>query len=492
MTQIWYANTALDGDPNNLLNWFTDSSKLTPYGQVPQTGDEVFLTVADYPTVNFNSYTLDGFDSTGLNSGINLPAALTANLLVDNNFLALGTSGDITSTHHWGGTAGTSSTGLSTITFQGAASVPTVSMYVNTVGVVLFKDYSDCNGNIYFLNGFGGSMTFQDQATLSGNILPFSGTGASQTLLFTSNGVTFGGNIDYSGGTISLTSSFNMQAGNISNFAGMTIATSSTMSGGTITVPAGVGLTFNSGTTWTGGTINIHGTLSFPTTITLASGMVLSNWNSTSTINLTGGDYIDNTGGTFNAEDGAYSLPSGSALSGGGIINIIAGAVLHLSSAFSWTGLIHVFGTLDLTNNLTLSSGVELTQEGSTSSVVWSGQLVINGITQFLVTNGALFTFLSANSDTIIDGTLTVSYGAKAKFEAGCIASTTCTLQNLIAHPGKIEFENASDIQGNTTLIGNFILDDSSLMGAGVQIGTGGASFIGTSGSTSTLGGMAV
>ena len=324
-----------------------------------------------------------------------------------NRFWVGGGTGNYNSTTNWSASSGGAS----------GASVPTTADDVffdasSGSGTATINVASNCAS--LNLTGFGGSFVFTNNLTVNGTTLNFGSGGYTVSvagnlrlltaMTITSNGTTFGGNVDFAG-AVTFTLADNMSvSGNVI----FSSAVTQTLNGNVLSI---VGNLIHSNQSIVTGTTSFvlggTGTWSHPSTGIIRNNLTI---NTAGTITL---------GTNIRYNTGILTYTAGTVVTAGSTLNIAAATTLN-TNGVTWNNIITSFnGAITLGSNLTLTG--TLTISSTTLSFTLGGNSLISANANLHLANGA-FT-LPANQ----------TFKSLSNATAGTINGNTLTLTENIA-----------------------------------------------------------
>ncbi|EAA7310628.1 autotransporter outer membrane beta-barrel domain-containing protein [Salmonella enterica subsp. enterica serovar Albany] len=434
----------------------TFDNAISGSGQVEKSGDGT-LTLS-----GSNTYT----GGTTINDGTLIATsvdALGSGDVTDNATLALNTGGTFDNTIS--GSGKVEKSGDDALTLSGANSY---------TGGTLISGGTLIASNVEAL----GTGDVTDNATLelnTGGTFDNAISGSGQVVKSGDKMLTLSGANSYSGGT--LISDGTLVASNVDALGSGDVTDNATLelnTGGTFdnaiggsgnVVKSGADtLTLSGSNSYTGGTTISGGTLVASNVEALGTGDVTNN----ATLELnTGGDFINNIGGTGRVEksgDDTLTLSGSNTYTGGTLIN---GGTLVASN-------VEALGTGDVTNNATLelnTSGDFTNNIGGTGRVEKSGDdtLALSGSNTY--TGGTLIsggTLVASNVEAL--GTGDVTDNATLELNTGG------TFDNAISGSGKVEKsgDDTLTFSGSNTYTGGTTINDGTLVATSVDaLGSG-------------------
>ncbi|ECF2345026.1 AIDA autotransporter-like protein ShdA, partial [Salmonella enterica subsp. enterica serovar Corvallis] len=429
----------------------TFDNAISGSGQVEKSGDGT-LTLS-----GSNTYT----GGTTINDGTLIATsvdALGSGDVTDNATLALNTGGTFDNTIS--GSGKVEKSGDDALTLSGANSY---------TGGTLISGGTLIASNVEAL----GTGDVTDNATLelnTGGTFDNAISGSGQVVKSGDKMLTLSGANSYSGGT--LISDGTLVASNVDALGSGDVTDNATLelnTGGTFdnaiggsgnVVKSGADtLTLSGSNSYTGGTTISGGTLVASNVEALGTGDVTNN----ATLELnTGGDFINNIGGTGRVEksgDDTLTLSGSNTYTGGTLIN---GGTLVASN-------VEALGTGDVTNNATLelnTSGDFTNNIGGTGRVEKSGDdtLALSGSNTY--TGGTLIsggTLVASNVEAL--GTGDVTDNATLELNTGG------TFDNAISGSGKVEKsgDDTLTFSGSNTYTGGTTINDGTLVATSVD-----------------------
>ncbi|EAT3022144.1 autotransporter outer membrane beta-barrel domain-containing protein [Salmonella enterica] len=413
------------------------TNNISGSGQVVKSGDET-LTLS-----GSNTYT----GGTTINDGTLVATsveALGSGDVTNDAVLALNTGGDFA--NNIGGTGSVVKSGDETLTLSGTNSYTggtTISGGTLVATNVEALGTGDVTNNATLELNTGGDFT----NNISGNGQVVKSGDETLTLSGTNS---YTGGTTISGGTLVATNVEALGTGDVTNNATLELNTggdfTNNISGNGQVVKSGDDtLTFSGSNTYTGGTLISSGTLVANDVNALGTGDVTD--NATLMLN-TGGDFINNIGGTGRVEksgDDTLTLSGTNSYTGG---TTISGGTLVATN-------VEALGTGDVTNNATL----ELNTGGDfTNNISGSGQVVKSG--------DETLTLSGANSYT--GGTL-ISSGTLVANDVNALGTGDVTDNAVLELNTGGDFDNAISGSGQVVKSG-----DETLTLSGANSYTGG------------------
>ncbi|EAV3518949.1 autotransporter-associated beta strand repeat-containing protein [Salmonella enterica] len=413
------------------------TNNISGSGQVVKSGDET-LTLS-----GSNTYT----GGTTINDGTLVATsveALGSGDVTNDAVLALNTGGDFA--NNIGGTGSVVKSGDETLTLSGTNSYTggtTISGGTLVATNVEALGSGDVTNNATLELNTGGDFT----NNISGNGQVVKSGDETLTLSGTNS---YTGGTTISGGTLVATNVEALGTGDVTNNATLELNTggdfTNNISGNGQVVKSGDDtLTFSGSNTYTGGTLISSGTLVANDVNALGTGDVTD--NATLMLN-TGGDFINNIGGTGRVEksgDDTLTLSGTNSYTGG---TTISGGTLVATN-------VEALGTGDVTNNATL----ELNTGGDfTNNISGSGQVVKSG--------DETLTLSGANSYT--GGTL-ISSGTLVANDVNALGTGDVTDNAVLELNTGGDFDNAISGSGQVVKSG-----DETLTLSGANSYTGG------------------
>ncbi len=371
-----------------------------------------------------------------------------------------------------------------TNTYTGTTTVNTGELDLNAMGVAIA-------GNLTVAGGTAKLMS-SDQIADTGNVVVNGGDFDIQASSDTVAGVQqTGGSISGSGGTLTSTSNFDMQAGTVSAILGGGVGLNKTTAGATTLSGAN---SYTGGATLNAGTLNINNATAVGSgTFTIAGGTIdntsgaavtfdnnnVQAWNGDFvftgtddidfgtgavtmsatrqvTVNggtLTVGGAIGDGGGGFGltkAGAGALTLSGANTYSGATAINggtLLFNAANNLGDASATNTIAFNGGTLRSTaNNTTLVANRAITLNGTGTIQTDADTLTVAGA----ITNGANLLTITGAGNTTISGVIGAGAGGLTKAGAG-----TLTLSGANTYTGNTTINAGTARISNTSALGN-------------------------------------
>ncbi|MDI4966107.1 autotransporter-associated beta strand repeat-containing protein, partial [Salmonella enterica subsp. enterica serovar Lubbock] len=381
----------------------------------------------------------------------------------DNATLALNAGGDFT--NNIGGTGRVEKSGDKTLTLSGSNTytggtlISGGTLVANDVNALGTGDVTDnatlaLNTGGDFINNIGGTGRVEKSGD---DVLTLSGANSYSGGTLISDGTLVASNVEALG------------TGDVTDDATLELNTGGTFDNaiggsGNVVKSGADTLTLSGSNSYTGGTTISGGTLVASTVEALGTGDVTNN----ATLELnTGGDFINNIGGTGRVEksgDDTLTLSGSNTYTGGTLIN---GGTLVASN-------VEALGTGDVTDNATLALNTGGTFDNAISG---SGQVVKSG-DKMLTLSGAN----SYSGGTLIsDGTLVAS-NVEALGTGDVTNNATLELNtggdftNNISGSGQVEKsgDDALTLSGANSYSGGTLISDGTLVATNVEaLGTG-------------------
>ncbi|ECY9824910.1 AIDA autotransporter-like protein ShdA, partial [Salmonella enterica subsp. enterica] len=389
--------------------------------------------------------------------------ALGTGDVTDNATLALNAGGDFT--NNIGGTGRVEKSGDKTLTLSGSNTytggtlISGGTLVANDVNALGTGDVTDnatlaLNTGGDFINNIGGTGRVEKSGD---DVLTLSGANSYSGGTLISDGTLVASNVEALG------------TGDVTDDATLELNTGGTFDNaiggsGNVVKSGADTLTLSGSNSYTGGTTISGGTLVASTVEALGTGDVTNN----ATLELnTGGDFINNIGGTGRVEksgDDTLTLSGSNTYTGGTLIN---GGTLVASN-------VEALGTGDVTDNATLALNTGGTFDNAISG---SGQVVKSG-DKMLTLSGAN----SYSGGTLIsDGTLVAS-NVEALGTGDVTNNATLELNtggdftNNISGSGQVEKsgDDALTLSGANSYSGGTLISDGTLVATNVEaLGTG-------------------
>ncbi|MDI8770608.1 autotransporter-associated beta strand repeat-containing protein, partial [Salmonella enterica subsp. enterica serovar Lubbock] len=383
--------------------------------------------------------------------------------VTDNATLALNAGGDFT--NNIGGTGRVEKSGDKTLTLSGSNTytggtlISGGTLVANDVNALGTGDVTDnatlaLNTGGDFINNIGGTGRVEKSGD---DVLTLSGANSYSGGTLISDGTLVASNVEALG------------TGDVTDDATLELNTGGTFDNaiggsGNVVKSGADTLTLSGSNSYTGGTTISGGTLVASTVEALGTGDVTNN----ATLELnTGGDFINNIGGTGRVEksgDDTLTLSGSNTYTGGTLIN---GGTLVASN-------VEALGTGDVTDNATLALNTGGTFDNAISG---SGQVVKSG-DKMLTLSGAN----SYSGGTLIsDGTLVAS-NVEALGTGDVTNNATLELNtggdftNNISGSGQVEKsgDDALTLSGANSYSGGTLISDGTLVATNVEaLGTG-------------------
>ncbi|EDH7522699.1 autotransporter-associated beta strand repeat-containing protein, partial [Salmonella enterica subsp. enterica serovar Mbandaka] len=434
----------------------TFDNAISGSGQVVKSGDGA-LTLS-----GSNTYTGGTLISGGTLVASNVEALGTGDV-TDNATLALNAGGDFT--NNIGGTGRVEKSGDKTLTLSGSNTytggtlISGGTLVANDVNALGTGDVTDnatlaLNTGGDFINNIGGTGRVEKSGD---DVLTLSGANSYSGGTLISDGTLVASNVEALG------------TGDVTDDATLELNTGGTFDNaiggsGNVVKSGADTLTLSGSNSYTGGTTISGGTLVASTVEALGTGDVTNN----ATLELnTGGDFINNIGGTGRVEksgDDTLTLSGSNTYTGGTLIN---GGTLVASN-------VEALGTGDVTDNATLALNTGGTFDNAISG---SGQVVKSG-DKMLTLSGAN----SYSGGTLIsDGTLVAS-NVEALGTGDVTNNATLELNtggdftNNISGSGQVEKsgDDALTLSGANSYSGGTLISDGTLVATNVEaLGTG-------------------
>ncbi|ECY9838409.1 AIDA autotransporter-like protein ShdA, partial [Salmonella enterica subsp. enterica] len=409
-----------------------------------------------------NTYTGGTLISGGTLVASNVEALGTGDV-TDNATLALNAGGDFT--NNIGGTGRVEKSGDKTLTLSGSNTytggtlISGGTLVANDVNALGTGDVTDnatlaLNTGGDFINNIGGTGRVEKSGD---DVLTLSGANSYSGGTLISDGTLVASNVEALG------------TGDVTDDATLELNTGGTFDNaiggsGNVVKSGADTLTLSGSNSYTGGTTISGGTLVASTVEALGTGDVTNN----ATLELnTGGDFINNIGGTGRVEksgDDTLTLSGSNTYTGGTLIN---GGTLVASN-------VEALGTGDVTDNATLALNTGGTFDNAISG---SGQVVKSG-DKMLTLSGAN----SYSGGTLIsDGTLVAS-NVEALGTGDVTNNATLELNtggdftNNISGSGQVEKsgDDALTLSGANSYSGGTLISDGTLVATNVEaLGTG-------------------
>ncbi|EHH6205568.1 TPA: autotransporter-associated beta strand repeat-containing protein [Salmonella enterica] len=434
----------------------TFDNAISGSGQVVKSGDDV-LTLS-----GANSYSGGTLISDGTLVASNVDA-LGSGDVTNNATLEMNTGGDFI--NNIGGTGRVEKSGDDTLTLSGS----------NTyTGGTLISDGTLVASNVEAL----GTGDVTNNATLelnTGGTFDNAISGSGQVVKSGDDVLTLSGANSYSGGTLisdgTLVAS-NVEAlgtGDVTDDATLELNTGGTFDNaiggsGNVVKSGADTLTLSGSNSYTGGTTISGGTLVASNVEALGTGDVTNN----ATLELnTGGDFINNIGGTGRVEksgDDTLTLSGSNTYTGGTLIN---GGTLVASN-------VEALGTGDVTDNATLALNTGGTFDNAISG---SGQVVKSGDETLTLSGTNSYT----GGTTISGGTLVATNvealgSGDVTDDATLELNTGGTFDNAISGSGKVEKsgDKTLTLSGANSYTGGTLISGGTLVASNVEaLGTG-------------------
>ncbi|EBI9515436.1 AIDA autotransporter-like protein ShdA [Salmonella enterica] len=434
----------------------TFDNAISGSGNVVKSGDGT-LTLS-----GSNTYTGGTLISDGTLVASNVEALGTGDVTNDAT-LALNTGGDFT--NNISGSGQVVKSGDDTLTLSGANSYTGGTLISSGTLVATNVDAlgsGDVTDNATLELNTGG--TFDNAISGSGNVVK---SGADTLTLSGSNSYTGGTTI--SGGTLVASNVEALGTGDVTNNATLELNTG----GDFINNIGGTGrveksgdetLTLSGSNSYTGGTTISGGTLVASNVEALGTGDVTNN----ATLELnTGGDFINNIGGTGRVEksgDDTLTLSGSNTYTGGTLIN---GGTLVASN-------VEALGTGDVTDNATLALNTGGTFDNAISG---SGQVVKSGDETLTLSGTNSYT----GGTTISGGTLVATNvealgSGDVTDDATLELNTGGTFDNAISGSGQVvkSGDDVLTLSGANSYSGGTLISDGTLVASNVEaLGTG-------------------
>ncbi|EPZ1924783.1 autotransporter-associated beta strand repeat-containing protein, partial [Salmonella enterica subsp. enterica serovar Altona] len=434
----------------------TFDNAISGSGQVVKSGDDV-LTLS-----GANSYSGGTLISDGTLVASNVDA-LGSGDVTNNATLEMNTGGDFI--NNIGGTGRVEKSGDDTLTLSGS----------NTyTGGTLISDGTLVASNVEAL----GTGDVTNNATLelnTGGTFDNAISGSGQVVKSGDDVLTLSGANSYSGGTLisdgTLVAS-NVEAlgtGDVTDDATLELNTGGTFDNaiggsGNVVKSGADTLTLSGSNSYTGGTTISGGTLVASNVEALGTGDVTNN----ATLELnTGGDFINNIGGTGRVEksgDDTLTLSGSNTYTGGTLIN---GGTLVASN-------VEALGTGDVTDNATLALNTGGTFDNAISG---SGQVVKSGDETLTLSGTNSYT----GGTTISGGTLVATNvealgSGDVTDDATLELNTGGTFDNAISGSGQVvkSGDKMLTLSGANSYSGGTLISDGTLVASNVEaLGTG-------------------
>ncbi|MGC8018971.1 autotransporter-associated beta strand repeat-containing protein, partial [Salmonella enterica] len=434
----------------------TFDNAISGSGQVVKSGDDV-LTLS-----GANSYSGGTLISDGTLVASNVDA-LGSGDVTNNATLEMNTGGDFI--NNIGGTGRVEKSGDDTLTLSGS----------NTyTGGTLISDGTLVASNVEAL----GTGDVTNNATLelnTGGTFDNAISGSGQVVKSGDDVLTLSGANSYSGGTLisdgTLVAS-NVEAlgtGDVTDDATLELNTGGTFDNaiggsGNVVKSGADTLTLSGSNSYTGGTTISGGTLVASNVEALGTGDVTNN----ATLELnTGGDFINNIGGTGRVEksgDDTLTLSGSNTYTGGTLIN---GGTLVASN-------VEALGTGDVTDNATLALNTGGTFDNAISG---SGQVVKSGDETLTLSGTNSYT----GGTTISGGTLVATNvealgSGDVTDDATLELNTGGTFDNAISGSGQVvkSGDDVLTLSGANSYSGGTLISDGTLVASNVEaLGTG-------------------
>ncbi|MBY7758025.1 autotransporter outer membrane beta-barrel domain-containing protein [Salmonella enterica] len=425
-------------------------------GQVVKSGDET-LTLS-----GANSYTGGTTISGGTLVATNVEALGTGNV-TDNATLELNTGGDFA--NNIGGTGSVVKSGDETLTLSGANSYTggtTISGGTLVASNVEALGTGDVTDNATLELNTGGD--FDNAISGSGQVVK-----SGDKTLTLSGANSYSGATTISGGTLVATNVEALGTGDVTDNATLALNAGGDFTnniGGTgrVEKSGDQTLTLSGSNTYTGGTLISSGTLVATSVDALGTGNVTN--NATLALN-TGGDFINNIGGTGRVEksgDDTLTLSGSNTYTGGTLIN---GGTLVASN-------VEALGTGDVTDDATL----ELNTGGKFDNAIsGSGNVVKSGADTLTLSGSNTYT----GGTTINDGTLVATSvdalgTGDVTDDATLELNTGGDFDNAISGSGQVvkSGDDTLTLSGSNTYTGGTLISSGTLVANDVNaLGTG-------------------
>ncbi|ELU2338915.1 autotransporter outer membrane beta-barrel domain-containing protein, partial [Salmonella enterica] len=425
-------------------------------GSVVKSGDKT-LTLS-----GANSYTGGTTISGGTLVASNVEA-LGSGDVTDNATLELNTGGDFA--NNIGGTGSVVKSGDKTLTLSGTNSYTggtTISGGTLVANNVEALGTGDVTNNATLELNTGGD--FDNAISGSGQVVK-----SGDKTLTLSGANSYSGATTISGGTLVATNVDALGSGDVTDDATLELNTGGTFDNaiggsGNVVKSGADTLTLSGSNSYTGGTTISGGTLVASNVEALGTGDVTNN----ATLELnTGGDFINNIGGTGRVEksgDDTLTLSGSNTYTGGTLIN---GGTLVASN-------VEALGTGDVTDNATLALNTGGTFDNAISG---SGQVVKSGDETLTLSGTNSYT----GGTTISGGTLVATNvealgSGDVTDDATLELNTGGTFDNAISGSGQVvkSGDKMLTLSGANSYSGGTLISDGTLVASNVEaLGTG-------------------